>query len=107
MASRLHDAMAHRHIIQRAPLVLELTRRITAAQQRRRQLFERGKGLSRNDLGTGNKSIPSWRVILLGAGWLPPAAVSIWHVERGAPRFVPEPGPSIGALPRIVGFEDD
>jgi hypothetical protein len=96
-------------MIQRVPKATELLRRIIAAQQRHRQLFERREGQAQHEPPlVKDETIRSWsEVVIRAADRLRLSEIPIWHVERGLPSFVPERGLSIAAFPPIVGFDDD
>jgi hypothetical protein len=100
----LQGAVTDRHMMQRTPNAAELLRRIIAAQQRRRQLFQRIEDQTKR---REDEAISPWQVVIRHADRARLAEVSIWHVERGAPSFEPGRGLSIRAMPPIIGFERD
>jgi len=91
------------------PKAAELLRRIIAAQQRRRQLFERRESQAyREPPLVKDETSSSWpEVVIRAAERLRLSDIPIWRVERGSPSFVPNHGFLIGSLPPITGFEDD
>lgn len=96
--------MTDQHTVQRAPTAADLLRRIIAARQLRRQLFERIEDQTK---WPDAQAASPWEVVIRAADRARLGEVSIWHVERGAPSFEPGCGFSTGSLPQIVGFEDD
>ena len=108
-------------MIRHAPKLPAL-KRIIAARQRHRELFERGESqasheprpeyenLAKHEPRHEKKSIPSREsLIIRAADRLRLADVLIWRVERGSPSFVPQQyeSLSVDALPPLIGFEDD
>ena len=87
-------------MMQRMPNAAELLRRIIAAQQQRRQLFQR---IEEQTMRRSNEATSPWQAVIGAAD----RAVSIWHVERGAPSFEPGRGLSIRTMPPMIGFERD
>lgn len=103
------DTVTDRHAIPRAPTTEELLRRIAAAQQRCRQLFECRKGQAQPEpqLVEGG-TIPSWpEVVVRAANWLRLSDIPVCHVAKPSPRLAAQRGLLVGGLPPIVGFEDD
>jgi hypothetical protein len=94
-------------MIQRMPTAAELIRWMIGAQQRRRQLFERRECQAHHEPEFVKDETITRPVVIPAADRFRSSDVPIWHVERGAPSYVPDRGLSIGALPPIVGFEDD
>jgi hypothetical protein len=87
----------------------ELARRIIAAQQRHRQLFERSERQAKHKPRSEDETIPSEpSLIVRAADRLRLSDIPIWHAARGSPSFVPQPHESlsIGAPPPFIGSED-
>jgi hypothetical protein len=88
----------------------ELARRIIAAQQRHRQLFEYYERQTDLRLQAEQETIPSMPSLIVRAvDWPQLSDVSIWNVARSSPSFVPRRYDSLPviSLPPVIGFGDD